>query len=151
MTIYRSDVRDPLPGVKEWADTLDLTRRGLEFVGPCPLCGGDDRFHVRDSGGRAAVGCRGCIDGQLDGERRARFGEVLRAVFPARAVTPARFPARVPRTPPAPGNGGEAARGAIAGRLWAAAVPADDTPARVYLAGRSVWPPDSIGPGLWMS
>ena len=71
MTIYRSDVRDPLPGVKEWADTLDLTRRGLEFVGPCPLCGGDDRFHVRDSGGRPAVGCRGCIDGQPDGERAA--------------------------------------------------------------------------------
>ena len=87
--------------------------------------------------------------GQPDGERRARCGEVLRAVFPARAVTPTRCPARVPRTPPAPGNGGEAARGAIAGRLWAAAVPADDTPARVYLArGRSVWPPDSIGPGL---
>jgi hypothetical protein len=169
MTIYRSDVRDPLPGVKEWADTLDLTRRGREWIGPCPLCGGDDRFHVRDSGGRAAVGCRGCIDGQPDGERRARFGEVLRAVFPARAVTPPpplsshlarrpwlpgfsapppRFPARVPRTPPAPGNGGEAARGAIAGRLWAAAVPADDTPARAYLAGRSVWPPDGIGPGL---
>ena len=32
-------------------------RRGLEWVGPCPLCGGEDRFHVRDSGGRAAVGC----------------------------------------------------------------------------------------------
>ena len=31
---------------------------------------------------------------------------------------------------------------------WAAAVPADHTPARVYLAGRAVWPPDSIGPGL---
>ena len=36
MTIYCSDVRDPLPGVKEWADTLDLTRRGLEFIGPLP-------------------------------------------------------------------------------------------------------------------
>ena len=148
MTIYRSDVRDPLPGVKEWADTLDLTRRGLEFVGPCPLCGGDDRFHVRDSGGRAAVGCRGCIDGQPDGERAKRFGELLRAVFPARAVTPVRFPPRVPRTPAAPGNGHEAARRAIARRLWAAAVPADDTPARAYLAGRSVWPPDGIGPSL---
>ena len=55
---------------------------------------------------------------------------------------------RVPRTPPAPVNGHEAARRAIAGRLWAAAVPADDTPARAYLAGRSVWPPDGIGPGL---
>ena len=60
----------------------------------------------------------------------------------------ARSPAKVPRTPPAPVNGHEAARGAIAGRLWAAAVPADDTPARAYLAGRSVWPPDGIGPGL---
>ena len=72
MPIYRSDVRDPLPSVEEWADTLDLTRRGREWIGPCPLCGGDDRFHVRDSGGRAAVGCRGCIDGHPDGERRAR-------------------------------------------------------------------------------
>ena len=148
MPIYRSNVRDPLPGVKEWADTLGLTRRGREFVGPCPLCGGDDRFHVRDSGGRAAVGCRGCIDGQPDGERRARFGELLLAAFPNRASATARSPARVPRTPHAPGKGGEAARGAIAGRLWAAAVPADHTPARAYLAGRSVWPPDSIGPGL---
>ena len=69
-------------------------------------------------------------------------------MFPARAVTPARFPARVHRTRPAPGNGGETARGAIAGRLWAAAVPADSTPARTYLADRSVWPPDGIGPGL---
>ena len=92
MTIYRSDVRDPLPGVKEWADTLDLTRRGLEFVGPCPLCGGDDRFHVRDSGGRAAVGCRGCIDGQPDGERAKRFGELLKAVFPARGGGSGAFP-----------------------------------------------------------
>ena len=142
------DNSDPLPGVKEWADTLDLTRRGLEFVGPCPLCGGDDRFHVRDSGGRAAVGCRGCIDGQPDGERAVRFGELLRAAFPDRASATARSPAKVPRTPPAPVNGHEAARGAIAGRLWAAAVPADDTPARAYLAGRSVWPPDGIGPGL---
>ena len=27
-------------------------------------------------------------------------------------------------------------------------MPADDTPARAYLAGRWVWPPDGIGPGL---
>ena len=92
MPIYRSDVHDPLPGVKEWADTLDLTRRGREWIGPCPLCGGDDRFHVRDSGGRATVGCRGCIDGQSDGERAKRFGEVLRAVFPARACHSGAFP-----------------------------------------------------------
>ena len=148
MTIYRSDVRDTLPGVEEWTAALDLTRIGREWIGPCPLCGGEDRFHVRDSGGRAAVGCRGCIDGQSSGERAKRFGEVLRAVFPARGGGVARFPARAPRTAPAPVNGHEAARRAIAGRLWAAAVPADDTPSRAYLAGRSVWPPDGIGPSL---
>ena len=32
--------------------------------------------------------------------------------------------------------------------MWAAALPADHTPARAYLAGRWVWPPDGIGPGL---
>ena len=148
MTIYRSDVRDTLPGVEEWTAALDLTRIGREWIGPCPLCGGEDRFHVRDSGGRAAVGCRGCIDGQSSGERAKRFGEVLRAVFPARGGGVARLPARVPRTAPAPVNGHEAARRAIAGRLWAATMPADDTPARAYLAGRWVWPPDGIGPSL---
>ena len=141
------DNSDPLPGVKEWADTLDLTRRGLEFVGPCPLCGGDDRFHVRDSAGRAAVGCRGCIDWQSPSEKATRFGELLKAVFPNRGGGVARFPGHAPRTRPNPAHG-EAARRAIAARLWNAAVPADDTPARVYLAGRSVWPPDGIGPSL---
>ena len=56
-------------------------------------------------------------------------------------------PATARRTPK-PVNSDQAARRTFAGRLWAAAVPADDTPARAYLAGRSVWPPDSIGPGL---
>ena len=148
MTIYRSDVRDPLPGVKEWTAALELTRVGREWIGPCPLCGGEDRFHVRESEGRGVVGCRGCIDGQSSGERAKRFGELLKAVFPARGGGVARFPAPAPRTRPDPVNGHEAAHRAIAGRLWAAAVPADDTPARAYLAGRWVWPPDGIGPSL---
>ena len=142
------DHSDPLPGVKEWDAALELTRVGRELVGPCPLCGGEDRFHVRDSEGRAVVGCRGCIDGQSSGERAKRFGELLKAVFPARGGGVARFPAPAPRTRPDPVNGHEAAHRAIAGRLWAAAVPADHTPARAYLAGRLVWPPDGIGPGL---
>ena len=37
----------------------DLRRRGRELAGPCPLCGGDDRFHVNQDG---VFGCRGCID-----------------------------------------------------------------------------------------
>ena len=141
-------MRDALPGAEEWADALDLARRGRQWVGPCPLCGGDDRFHVRDSEGRAVVGCRGCIDGQPDGEKRSRFGELLKTVFPDRGGGVAHFPLRVARTRAAPVKRHEAARRALAGRLWAAAVPADDTPARAYLAGRWVWPPDGMGPDL---
>ena len=74
-----------LPAVGDWADALGLKRRGRERVGPCPLCGGDDRFHVREGrGGQALVGCRGCIDGQPAAIRQKRFGELLRTAFPDR-------------------------------------------------------------------
>ena len=45
---------------------------GREHVGPCPLCGGEDRFHVRE-GSKAAIvaGCR----------RGCTFEELARAVF----------------------------------------------------------------------
>ena len=36
---------------------LELTRKGTELCGPCPHCGGDDRFHVRADG---IFGCRVC-------------------------------------------------------------------------------------------
>lgn len=29
------------------AEALGLRRSGSEFKGPCPVCGGDDRFHVK--------------------------------------------------------------------------------------------------------
>ena len=91
---------DPLPGVEEWTAALELTRVGREWIGPCPLCGGEDRFHVRDSEWRAVVGCRGCIDGQSSDQRAKRFGEMLKAVFPGRSGGAARFPA--PCAPPSP-------------------------------------------------
>ena len=37
-----------LPSAEEWAAKCGLTRRGREWVGPCPSCGGTDRFHVTD-------------------------------------------------------------------------------------------------------
>ena len=73
---------------------------------------------------------------------------MLKAVFPGRSGGAARFLPRAPRPRPAPVKRREAADSAIAVRLWAAALPADDTPARAYLAGRWVWPPDGIGPNL---
>ena len=56
---------------------------GREYSGPCPQCGGTDRFHVRSGpDGRALIGCPGCLDGQDEPTKRQRFGELLRAIFP---------------------------------------------------------------------
>ena len=75
--------REPLPNVEDWASRLELRHRSGEYVGPCPVCGGEDRFHVgRGRGGAAMVGCRGCIDGQPADIRRKAFGRVLREAFP---------------------------------------------------------------------
>ena len=45
-------------------------------------------------------GCRGCIDDQSPNERRQRFGEMLRAVFPERSEDRVRSPAYQPRRMP---------------------------------------------------
>ena len=74
--------REPLPAWADWearADALGLRLRSGELVGPCPSCGGEDRFHVRRRGPAALVGCRGCIDGGGDG-----FGAVLQKAWPDR-------------------------------------------------------------------
>ena len=68
----------------------DLQRRGGGWAGPCPVCGGDDRFHIKDRGdGTALIGCRGCIDNEPPEVRRKAFGEVMRVLFPERPA-PAR-------------------------------------------------------------
>ena len=79
-----TDTRSPT--VEEWVSALDLTRRGSEFVGPCPVCGGDDRFHVREGNGRAVFGCRSCIDGRTTTEKQEAGGAILRRVFPDRGT-----------------------------------------------------------------
>lgn len=65
----------------DWAGALGLRKAGSEFHGPCPLCGGRRRFHVRDSRGGSMVGCRGCIDGQPKPVRRARVAEAATLAF----------------------------------------------------------------------
>ena len=66
---------------EEWAQACGLKKKGREWVGPCPLCGGEDRFHVHENGTKVLVGCRGCIDGRDPAERHRRYGELTRAVF----------------------------------------------------------------------
>src|SRR5262249_16810052 len=38
-----------------------LSRRGAEYVGPCPRCGGDDRFAIHPA--KSFFNCRGCKRG----------------------------------------------------------------------------------------
>ena len=40
---------------------IKLKRVGAEYVGPCPLCGGDDRFAINAD--KAVWNCRGCTKG----------------------------------------------------------------------------------------
>lgn len=142
-------------GVNDWVRACGLRKRGSEWCGPCPLCGGEDRFHVRDADGRALVGCRGCIDGRLEEERRRQYRKLLREVFcdtgglvTASAVT-SRHRSRETR------SRADAARTApsssIARRIWEAGTKADGTPAHRYLVERMVWPPNGVGPGLPVS
>ena len=91
----------PEPTAADLAAAFGLSRTGPgNYNGPCPLCSGDDRFHVHEVDGRAVVGCRGCIDGLAKPERSARYGEVMRLYrgdglrttrhAPAQAVGPGR-------------------------------------------------------------
>jgi len=61
--------------LSDWEHALaghGVKRRGRRaLAAACPLCGGRDRLHVRDTGGgRVIGGCRGCVDGRPDGRRR---------------------------------------------------------------------------------
>ncbi len=56
----------------------NLKRVGQEWQGPCPNCGGRDRFHLRTRGdGFALFGCRGCIDEKSRDQRRDSFRRIM--------------------------------------------------------------------------
>ena len=77
--------------LENWVDALKLKRRGKRYEGPCPLCGGDDRFSItRGDRIPVLVACRGCLD-HLEGETRGRrINEITRAVFGDAAPPPVR-------------------------------------------------------------
>ena len=145
--------RAPLPAAVEWATRLDLARKGGEWCGPCPVCGGTDRFHVRSGSTGARVGCRGCIDGEPPHVRSERFGRVLRATFPERFQ--ARDRVRVCESGSEPLSGvtacgatrpriptrtvaEEASRRASAWQLWVSATRLHGTDGERYLTARGV-------------
>ena len=139
--------RELLPDVEDWAARLGLRNRSGEYVGPCPVCGGEDRFHVRRGrDGGAAVGCRGCIDGQPPKEKREAFGRVLREAFPERFQSGAGEPPHPPRKPPesrsepisAPDPGDADTRRKVARRVWNATKPLPGSLAEIFLTARGV-------------
>ena len=141
--------KEPPPTFDDWRGALpDLKQRGRQGEGACPLCGGQDRFHLnRKPDGGALVGCRNCMSGSGQG---ARFGEMLRAVFPDR------FSTTISEIPPADNRGRrrqqiQQTRGSALAQpqskplveaIWAASVKPDETPARLHLARRLIWPPE---------
>jgi DNA primase len=92
------------------------TTNGGEYAGPCPSCGGSDRFRVwpADRGGRGSYWCRGCgrsgDDVQLLKDFRGMsYPEAFRAVG---REMPAGYRPSVYR-PAAAGHGGECGNGDV--------------------------------------
>ena len=86
------------PTLSDWRQALpNLTWSANRAAGECPLCGGDDRFHLTETaGGRVLVGCRQCLPNGRGAERKARFKELMARVFPNRQ------PVRTNHTPAKP-------------------------------------------------
>lgn len=112
----------------EWAQRLGLARRGAEHVGPCPICGGSDRFRCRAGRTRATLAaCRRCTD-----SGSARWWQQL--VETVWGDDTARTPT-VP-APPRPARRSRAdPKRAPLGDLWAAAGPLTGA-AAAYIACR---------------
>ena len=130
----------------DWAERCaDLKPAGRgKWSGPCPLCGGVDRFHVESrADGGAIIGCRGCIDGQPLHVRRARFGELVRVLWPSSGHGGLGRFTRRPSTARAAREAAEPemeTEQAPVARLWTSTIP-DPGPVHRYLAGRGAWPP----------
>jgi len=120
----------------EWLDALGSTLKKTgrsEWNGPCPACGGTDRFRVNDKGAFCRRGCTlpeltraaGLSTG-ADGDRGHWFDRNR----PVEYRNPNPDPERL----------------ALAKELWAACADPTDTPAHAYLCDeRCVWPPSGGG------
>ena len=71
--------------INDWTNALPhLRKRGNDLIGPCPSCGGRDRFHIKAHGTMPLVGCRGCIDGKPAGVKSESFKRIIELVFGAK-------------------------------------------------------------------
>ena len=147
----------PRPQFADWeaeAPRLNLRRVGRELVGPCPICGGRDRFAILScDDGRAVANCRTC---ELPDWRKlleAVFGQRFSLPHQTARNGPLRRPSRKrPEHTRQPGHAdprterrGDTSK--FAEQLWSEAKPIptpastdspSDHPARLWLAARSL-------------
>ena len=123
----------------EWVAAIgtdNLRKVGREWVGPCPRCGGHDRFHV-GHGKRAAVvaGCRhGC-----------GFPEIAVAVFGRDTASDWLPPHPLPRPVQRTSKPTTTISPTAVAVLWNQADECEGTPAAAYLRERLAWPPAGAG------
>lgn len=130
--------REP-PSLNEWlAAVPDLTKRGGRYEGPCPACGGTDRFTITPDHHRPPkIYCRSC-------EPSRSNPQAYRAILEAAGLAHDRHHHWQPRsTTPKPrlrpATTSSAKRPAI--HFWDRAQPLADTPAEIYLIRRLAIPP----------
>lgn len=129
----------------------DLKPSGRELVGPCPRCGGDDRFSVNP--GKNQFLCRKCESDGGKGDcialvmfvRCLTFREALTWLCgPAQEISDAerQLRAAVAETSEKQRQADEARRRSVAIReaqvIWQAGLPPEDTPVRAYLTLRGI-------------
>lgn len=122
-----------------------LRKVGQEWQGPCPSCGGVDRFHLKtDSRGKPIFGCRKCLDGLSADARRDSFERILTSLglWQKTHEKPAKrpsVPARATKGRTQPVEHPDRAKWLE--RIWIEAVLPPGTPGMNYLVRRCCLPP----------
>jgi putative DNA primase/helicase len=114
----------------------------IKKPGPCPACGGVDRFTFDNRSGRGDFICRGCGAGDgfalLMRVHRWDFRETRQRVLDAAHLGNGAVPTQRPATPPPDAPAMPTRR--VRDVRRAACDPADVADVREYLASRAVWP-----------
>jgi phage/plasmid primase-like uncharacterized protein len=123
--------------IGEIAAGLQLRRVGAEFVGPCPVCGGTDRFSIHP--GRGLFHCRGCgAGGDVIALAQHIYGVGFAAAIEMLAgARPPQDSQRPQHQAPAR-EGSDTRRLAYADRIWRAAASIAGTPGEAYLRDRGI-------------
>lgn len=134
-----------------WAKARNFKREGSQWEGPCPACGGENRFRVNRQG---RVFCRQCCPDGRNSDALRRITEAAgftwrnsereepRQPGPAHSQRANRT-TRPPRSAPARRNTPSSAKtegNSLATRVWAATQP-DPGSVAACLARRGAWPP----------